>query len=70
MSRAAALKGTKRKNGVVTLAPAVDGPFTIHDLRAKSASDDELDDAHDGLANDNPRATQASIGANLDPEDV
>jgi integrase len=54
-----ALKGRKRKNGVVTLAPVLYEPFTIHDLRAKSASDDEFDDAHDRLAHDDPRTTQA-----------
>jgi len=47
------------QNGAVTLAPVLSEPFTIDDLCAESASDDESDDAHDRLAHDDPRTTQA-----------
>jgi len=55
----AALKGRKARNGVAALAPVLTEPFTIHDLRAKSASDDAFEDAHERLAHDDPRTTQA-----------
>jgi integrase len=38
--------------------PALTERFTFHDLRAKSASDDELDVATERLAHDDPRTTQ------------
>lgn len=54
-----ALKGRKRKNGVVTLAPVLAEAFTFHDLRAKSASDDaDAENATDRLAHDDPRTTR------------
>ena len=54
-----ALKGRKRKNGIVTLAPVLAAPFTFHDLRAKSGSDaDDLQEANDRLAHDDLRTTQ------------
>ena len=55
----AALKGRKARNGVAALAPVLTEAFTIHDLRAKSPSDDEFDHAHERLAHDDPRTTQA-----------
>ena len=39
-------------------APALAERFTFHDLRAKSASDDELEIATERLAHDDPRTTQ------------
>ena len=38
--------------------PALAERFTFHDLRAKSASDDELEVATERLAHDDPRRTQ------------
>ena len=38
--------------------PAVAERFTFHDLRAKSASDDELEVATERLPHDVPRTTQ------------
>jgi len=38
--------------------PALAERFTFHDLRAKSASDDELEVATERLAHDDPRTTQ------------
>jgi integrase len=38
--------------------PALSERFTFHDLRAKSASDDELEIATERLAHDDPRTTQ------------
>jgi integrase len=38
--------------------PALAERFTLHDLRAKSASDDELGIATERLAHDDPRTTQ------------
>ena len=38
--------------------PALAERFTFHDLRAKSASDDELEVAMECLAHDDPRTTQ------------
>ena len=38
--------------------PALAQGFTFHDLRAKSASDDELCVATERLAHDDPRMTQ------------
>jgi integrase len=55
----AALKGRMARKGVAALAPVLTEAFTIHDLRARSASDDELEDAHERLAHDDPRTTQA-----------
>jgi len=55
----AAVKGRKARNGVAALDPVLAEPFTIHDLRAKSASDDDFKDAHERLAHDDPRTTQA-----------
>jgi hypothetical protein len=55
----AASKGRKARNSVAALAPVLFEPFTIHDLRAKSASDDAFEDAHGRLAHDDPRTTQA-----------
>jgi hypothetical protein len=55
-----ALKGRRRKNGVVTLAPVLKEAFTFHDLRGKSASDEEdFATAFERLAHDDPRTTQA-----------
>jgi integrase len=48
-----------RRDIVTALTPVLMEPFTIHDLRAKSASDDEFQDAHKRLAHDDPRTTQA-----------
>lgn len=50
------VKATKKDEyGVAALAE----PFTFHDLRAKSASDeDEIGDAHERLAHDDMRTTQ------------
>ena len=38
--------------------PALAERFTLHDLRAKSASDDELEVATERLAHDDPRTSQ------------
>jgi integrase len=38
--------------------PALAERFTFHDLRAKSASDDDFDVATERLAHDDPRTTQ------------
>lgn len=38
--------------------PVLAERFTFHDLRAKSASDDELEAATERLAHDDPRTTQ------------
>jgi integrase len=38
--------------------PALEERFTFHDLRAKSASDDDFDVATERLAHDDPRTTQ------------
>jgi len=38
--------------------PALAEPFTFHDLRAKSASDDNLEGATERLAHEDPRTTQ------------
>lgn len=35
-----ALKGRRRKNGVVALEPVLKEPFTFNDLRAKNATDE------------------------------
>lgn len=53
------LRGRKLKNGVVTLAPVLTESFTFHDLRAKSASDEDFDEAHERLAHSDPRTTQS-----------
>lgn len=55
----AAIKGRKARNGVAAMEPVLEEPFTIHDLRAKSATDDTFDEAHERLAHDDPRTTQA-----------
>jgi len=54
-----ALKGRKRKNGVVTLAPVLKEAFTFNDLRAKNATDEEdFEEAHDRLAHSDRKTTQ------------
>lgn len=55
----AALKGRKRKNGIVTLVPALKEAFTFNDLRAKSATDEEdFEDAHNRLGHSDRKTTQ------------
>ena len=54
----AAVKGSKARNGVAAMKPVLTEPFTIHDLRAKSASDDAFENAHERLAHDDRRTTQ------------
>ena len=54
-----ALKGRKRKNGVVTLEPVLKEPFTFNDLRAKNATDeDDFEAAHNRLAHSDRKTTQ------------
>lgn len=54
-----ALNGRKRKSGLVTLAPVLKEPFTFHDLRAKSASDEEdFAEAHERMMHSDPKTTQ------------
>jgi integrase len=40
------------------IAPKLAEPFTFHDLRAKSATGDDLEEAHERLAHDDMRTTQ------------
>lgn len=55
----AALKGRKKSNGAVAFEPVIGGSYTFHDLRAKSASDDEdVNNATERLAHDDPRTTR------------
>jgi len=54
-----ALKGRKKSNGEAAIEPVLTESFTFHDLRAKSASDDEnVGNATDRLAHDDPRTTR------------
>lgn len=54
-----ALRGRKRRNGVVTLAPVLSEAFTFNDLRAKNATDDEdFEQAHNRLAHTDRKTTQ------------
>lgn len=54
-----ALKGRKRKNGVVTLAPVLKEAFTFNDLRAKNATDEEdFEEAHNRMAHSDRKTTQ------------
>ena len=54
-----AMKGRKRKNGVVTLAPVLKETFTFNDLRAKNATDEEdFEQAHNRLAHSDRKTTQ------------
>lgn len=53
-----ALKGRKRKNGVVVLAPVLKESFTFNDLRAKNATDDDFEEAHNRMAHSDRKTTQ------------
>jgi len=54
-----ALKGRRRKNGVVTLEPVLKESFTFNDLRAKNATDEEdFEAAHNRLAHSDRKTTQ------------
>ena len=53
------LKGRRKSNGEWAVQPVLTQPFTFHDLRAKSASDDaDASNASDRLAHDDPRTTR------------
>jgi integrase len=53
------LKGRKKSNGEMALAPVITESFTFHDLRAKSGSDaKDVQEANDRLAHDDLRTTQ------------
>lgn len=53
-----AVEGTKRKDGSVLREPVLKESFTFHDLRAKSASDeDDIEVASERLAHDDRRMT-------------
>lgn len=54
-----ATQGSKTRHGEVIQAAVITEPFTFHDLRAKSASDDDFDEAHERLAHQDRRTTQA-----------
>ncbi len=55
----AGLKGRKKSNGAVDIAPVIKESFTFHDLRAKSGSDaEDVQEANDRLAHDDLRTTQ------------
>jgi hypothetical protein len=54
-----AIKGRKRKNGVVTLAPVLKESFTFNTLRAKNATDDEdFEEAHNRMAHSDRKTTK------------
>jgi hypothetical protein len=54
-----ALNGRKRKNGTVTLEPALKEAFTFNDLRAKNATDEaDFEEAHNRLAHSDRKTTQ------------
>lgn len=53
-----ALHGRKLKNGRVILEPVLKEPFTFNDLRAKSATDDDFEEAHNRLAHSDRKTTQ------------
>ena len=58
-----ALKGRKKSNGEVELAPVLKEAFTFHDLRGKSASDEsDFDTAFERLGHDEPRTTHCKPG--------
>ncbi|HEY0799342.1 MAG TPA: hypothetical protein VGD54_00750 [Steroidobacteraceae bacterium] len=54
-----AMKGRRRKTGVVTLEPVLKEAFTFNDLRAKNATDEEdFEEAHNRLAHSDRKTTQ------------
>lgn len=54
MKKATATKDAKGNK----IEPKLAEPFTFHDLRAKSATDDEIEEAHERLGHDDMRTTQ------------
>jgi len=52
-------RGRKRKNGIVTLAPALKEAITFNDLRAENATDEEdFEEAHNRLTHGDRETTQ------------
>jgi integrase len=66
---AAAVKGSKRKDGIWISEPVIAEAFTFHDLRAKRASDaEDVAEANEALGHDDLKTTQKvdrRIGAGL-----